>query len=100
MGECLKTAVRIAKGVTVFGENIHLEKFHPYGGPTTNPHCYHFCRTRCKTLTSSEVAPNISVFVVFGFWLCDPMTSNSGAVLPRLILFIFNMYLITTSGQK
>jgi len=39
-------------------------------------------------------------FVVFGFWLCDPMTSNSGAVLPRLILFIFNMYLITTSGQK
>ena len=28
--KCLKTAVKVAKKVTIFGENIHLEKFHPY----------------------------------------------------------------------
>merc|ERR1712099_171054 len=71
-----------------------------YGGTTTNPHCYHFAERTLTLYHTNQILLQTFRFCRFRILAVKSMTSNSGAVLPRLILFIFNMYLITTSGQK
>ena len=52
--------------------NQNIVPKHMDGGPTTNPRCYHFRRNPCETLTSSEVAPNISVLSFSDFGCVIP----------------------------